>query len=122
VDHSRILAVSTEKPAKVGPTPEMTTLISERVYRFARVADFEWSAVTLRHGDIRVTCLFVIYLVFAKDRSAPFYVCGYVSCLATRCRNTVSESLKAIRSARAEHELRATLSQQAHKCWMIRRA
>jgi hypothetical protein len=44
-----------------------------------------------------------------------FYVCACTGCFATRYFNTVSESLKAIRSARAEYELRTALSEQERR-------
>jgi hypothetical protein len=43
--------------------------------------------------------------------ATPFYVCAYIGCLATRSRDTASESLKAIQSARAEYDLRTALGQ-----------
>src|SRR6266576_2032013 len=39
----------------------------------------------------------------------PFYVCACIGCLSTRSRDTASEGLKAIQSARAEHDLGTAL-------------
>jgi hypothetical protein len=41
----------------------------------------------------------------------PFYVCACIGRLATRSRDTASESLKAIQSARAEYDLRTALGE-----------
>src|SRR6266576_5473914 len=68
-----------------------------------------WHNAGIVEENVKFAVLLTCQLNEVGYLPTPFYVCACIGCLSTRSRDTASEGLKAIQSARAEHDLGTAL-------------
>jgi hypothetical protein len=69
-----------------------------------------WHSASIAEENVKPAVTLTCQLDEVGYVVTPFYVCACIGCLATRSRDTGSESLKAVQSARAEYDLRTARS------------